>query len=82
MIAAVELIQNKTTKASFDPIGKVGTYLNDRATEEGLIIRNMGDAIAFCPPLIITRDEIDHVLTRFSAALNKTLEWVKSEGLL
>jgi 4-aminobutyrate--pyruvate transaminase len=82
LIAAVELIRDKATKASFDPVGKVGSYLNDRATEEGLIIRNMGDSIAFCPPLIITQDEIDHILTRFSAALNKTLEWVKKEGLL
>ncbi|WP_419905607.1 aspartate aminotransferase family protein [Kiloniella sp.] len=82
LIAAVELVQNKENKVSFDPIGKVGTYLNERATEEGLIIRNMGDAIAFCPPLIITRDEIDQMLARFNVALDKTLQWVKTEGLL
>ncbi|OUS13699.1 aspartate aminotransferase family protein [Rhodospirillales bacterium 47_12_T64] len=82
LIAAVELVQNKDTKASFDPAGKVGTYLNERAIEQGLIIRNMGDAIAFCPPLIITHDEIDQVIARFGVALDQTLEWVKSEEMM
>ncbi len=82
LIAAVEIVQDKVSKTSFDPVGKVGSYLNERATEEGLIIRNMGDSIAFCPPLIITQNEIDLVLTRFSSALDKTYEWVKSQGML
>ncbi|KKJ78388.1 aminotransferase [Kiloniella litopenaei] len=82
LIAAVELVQDKKTKASFDPVGKVGTYLNERAIEEGLIIRNMGDSIAFCPPLIITEDQIDQMLDRFKTALDKTLDWVKAEGLI
>ncbi|KLN60544.1 aminotransferase [Kiloniella spongiae] len=82
LIAAVELVQSKETKASFDPIGKVGTYLNERAIEEGLIIRNMGDSIAFCPPLIITTDEVDQTIERFNIALAKTLDWVKAEGMI
>ncbi|WP_085905258.1 aspartate aminotransferase family protein [Kiloniella majae] len=82
LIAAVELVQNKATKASFDPVGKVGTYLNERAIEEGLIIRNMGDSIAFCPPLIITMHEIDEIIDRFRRALDKTLDWVKAEQMI
>ncbi|WP_299377843.1 aspartate aminotransferase family protein [uncultured Kiloniella sp.] len=82
LIAAVELVRDKVTKESFDPIGKVGTYLNERAIDEGLILRNMGDSIAFCPPLIITEDEIDQIIERFSVALDKTLHWAKEENLI
>ncbi|WP_020592666.1 aspartate aminotransferase family protein [Kiloniella laminariae] len=82
LIAGVELVQNKQTRESFSPAGKVGTYLNERAVEEGLIIRNMGDTIAFCPPLIITDDQIDQMIERFAKALERTLDWTRQEGLL
>lgn len=42
------------------------------AEEEGLIVRAIGDTIAFCPPLIISEEEIDEVLLRFSRALDRT----------
>ena len=31
----------------------------------------MGDAIAFCPPLIITAAQIDDMLARFGRALDR-----------
>ena len=41
------------------------------AEEEGLIVRAIGDTIAFCPPLIISSIEIDELLLRFRRALNR-----------
>jgi 4-aminobutyrate--pyruvate transaminase len=40
----------------------------------GVISRNMGDALAFCPPLIISDGEVDDLLERFGRALNATLD--------
>lgn len=34
--------------------GMLGTKMNAAMQERGLISRNMGDAMAFCPPLIVT----------------------------
>ncbi len=81
LIAGVELVANKDTRALFDPVGKVAAYLADRAQEHGLIIRNLMDAIAFCPPLIITERQIEEMLERFGLALDETAEWVEREGL-
>jgi 4-aminobutyrate--pyruvate transaminase len=39
------------------------------AEEEGLIVRAIGDTIAFCPPLIISEEEVGELLTRFKKAL-------------
>ena len=40
------------------------------ASDEGLIVRAMpGDAVAFCPPMIITESEIDEMFDRFDRAL-------------
>jgi 4-aminobutyrate--pyruvate transaminase len=58
LLAGVELVANKDTKKAFDPKYGVGKYCADKAEEHGLIIRAIGDTIAFCPPLIITESEI------------------------
>ena len=41
------------------------------AEEEGLIVRAIGDTIAFCPPLIISELEVRELLKRFTNALNR-----------
>lgn len=72
LIAAVELVADKETKAKFDPVGKVGAQVFSRAHENGLIIRAIGDVIAFCPPLIITADQVRDMVQRFKATLDDT----------
>ena len=75
LIGALELVSDKQTKAGFDPAGSVGTYCFERAQDHGLIIRNLGEIMAFCPPLIISEAEVDMMFDRFAAALDETLEW-------
>ncbi len=81
LIAAVELVSDRASKATFDPPGRVGGYFAERAQAHGLIIRNLMDVIAFCPPLIITEDQIDSLVERFGRALDDTASWVEHEGL-
>ena len=78
LIAAVELVADKDTKAKFDPPGKVGTYFFGKGHENGLIIRNIQDSICFCPPLIITAAQIDDIVARFAATLEATTAWVEA----
>jgi 4-aminobutyrate---pyruvate transaminase len=41
----------------------------------------MGDSVAFCPPLIITTEEIHAMFDMVAAALDQTEAWVRKEGL-
>jgi len=82
LIGACELVANKSTKAVFDPPGKVGTYCLSRCHAHGLVVRAIGDVMAFCPPLIVSGDEIGEIFDRFGKALDETLDWAKREGLL
>ncbi|MBM3533148.1 MAG: aspartate aminotransferase family protein [Alphaproteobacteria bacterium] len=81
LVAAVELVKNKETKEAFDPKSGVGLYLYKRAQANGLIVRNLIDSIAFTPPLIITEDEVDEMLSRFKRALDETMTWVEMNRL-
>ncbi len=82
LIGAVELVANKSTKAPFDPKAGAGAYLAKRGHHHGLIIRAIGDTIAFCPPLIITESEIDMLFDRFKLALDDTYAMAKERSLI
>ena len=81
LVAAVELVKDKATKEPFDPAGTVGIYLSKQTQKHGLLVRALGDIIAFSPPLIMTGEEIDEMLARFGKALDDTEAWVCKEGL-
>ncbi|MBS0639815.1 MAG: aminotransferase [Acetobacteraceae bacterium] len=70
MIAALEMVQDKATGAAFDPALKVGARAEKAARKHGLIARFIGDRIAFSPPLIVTRDDIDDIAGRLGRALD------------
>jgi 4-aminobutyrate--pyruvate transaminase len=81
LIAAIELVADKAKKTPFDPAAGVGAFLNKRAHHHGIIIRALGDSIAFCPPLIIQEHEIDLMFERFGRALDDTTAMVRERGL-
>lgn len=70
LIAAVEVVPPTGREAEFNP-GVLGGRLNALMAENGVISRNMMDALAFCPPLIITRDEVDEVVDILGRSLNQ-----------
>lgn len=72
MVAGVELVPDKPGKGAFEPVGSAGALLVQRAQAHGLIVRNLQDTVAVCPPLIISDGEIDELLRRFTRALDET----------
>ena len=76
LMAAVELVRDKSTGQPFDPALGVGPHCMARAVERGVILRALGDSIAFSPPLIVSEAEIDQILDRFGEALQDTAEWL------
>lgn len=71
LIGAIELVADPARRTPFDPARKIGARLAELALAEGLIVRAMGDAIAFCPPLIASAAEIDEMFARFDRALRR-----------
>jgi len=81
LIGAIEMVENKDTHQNFSPKHAIGPYLAKRAEHYGVILRAMtGDTIAFSPPLIISEEEIDSMLTAFGKALDDTWAMVQEKG--
>ncbi|WP_192183007.1 aspartate aminotransferase family protein [Mesorhizobium amorphae] len=79
LIAAVELVADKAGKAPWGKPGALGALVNGLLQQNGVISRNMGDAIAFCPPLIITEAQIDTLVDAFDRSLAAALPQVRAQ---
>jgi len=78
LMGAIEFVADKETKQPFDSPGSFSRPLSRLAEEKGVIARAIpvGDAIGFCPPLIITDAEIDELFDRFTASLDASMAFV------
>jgi 4-aminobutyrate--pyruvate transaminase len=77
LIGGVELVKDKASKAQFDPLGKVGAYFFERGHHHGVLIRNVQDSIAICPPLVVTESDVDEIVRRLSLTLDDTLAFAR-----
>ena len=86
LIGALELVTDKREKIALDKPGQLGAHAALRMQEgdgkSGVISRAMSDALAFCPPLIVTEGELDEMFDITRLALDRTLEDLRSEGLV
>lgn len=84
LIAAVEFVQDKAKKTAFDPGNKVAVRIANKCLDHGLITRALpnSDALAFSPPLIITRDQVDACIERLDAAVREVQDELVREGVL
>lgn len=70
MIAGVELVADKASKKSFEAGKGAGALVQEEAKRRGVLVRALGDTVAFCPPLVITDVELRAVVDRFGDSLD------------
>jgi len=79
LIAGVEIVADKATAAPFQP--SVVGFLQQACQNNGLIGRAVaGTTIAFCPPLIITEEQVDELIEKLGRGLEQTLAHVGQTG--
>ncbi len=78
LFTGVELMKDSKARTPWAPEQKVGTMVQDHALRHGLIVRAIGDRIAFTPPLIITAEQIGEMCKRFKLALDDAQTAIKA----
>ena len=79
LLGAVELVADKETKKPFDPKSGAAAHAAAMCQDEGLITRNIfGDALALCPPLVITADEINEMFDALERGLDRSLDKLRA----
>jgi putrescine aminotransferase len=74
LIGALELVKDKSKRQFFDDRGKVGTLCRDICFNSGLVMRAVEDTMLISPPLCITKNEIDELITHITQCLDQTAE--------
>jgi len=82
LIGALELVSEKNSNKGFDKKGIAGKIFDEYAKKNGLIIRAIGDIIAFCPPLIINESQINDMFDIVEDTINKATDALSKQGLL
>lgn len=83
LMASLALTPDKEARAPFaSDAGTVGLITRERCFANNLIMRHVGDRMVIAPPLVITTDEIDTLITRARKALDEAYEIVKEKDLL
>lgn len=81
LVGGAELVADKATKKPFEPKQGVGPQLAKFLEARGAILRAIGDTIAICPPMVISRSELDELFDRLEGALDDTDLWVTKNSL-
>jgi 4-aminobutyrate--pyruvate transaminase len=70
LIGAVHLVADKANRMPLPPAAGIGPLIQQSAMDRGVLLRAAPDAVYVCPPLIITRVEIDELVDALKAALD------------
>jgi putrescine---pyruvate transaminase len=82
LLAAIELVPTIRPRRFFEPRGEVGLRMRENCTRNGLVMRATRDTLFIAPPLVISRSEIDELLSKVVRSLDETATQARDEGWL
>jgi adenosylmethionine---8-amino-7-oxononanoate aminotransferase len=74
LIAGIELVEDKATKAPFPWESQVGVRVCLDCRSSGLLIRPLGDVIVIMPPLTISVEQLDEMMDVVRISIARILE--------
>lgn len=80
LLGALELVPRKPSRQFFPGRGAVGTRARDISIRNGLVMRAVWDTLIVAPPLVITRNEIDELLTKAVTSLDQLHADLRRDG--
>ena len=82
LLGALELVPDKPSRRFFPERGAVGTRARDLSVKNGLVMRAVSDTLIVAPPLVISRREVDELVSMARSTLNELQGQLTAEGLL
>ncbi len=81
LFVGIELVRDRDTKATFDPELRLHARIKQNAMADGVLVYPMGgtvdgrngDHILVAPPFIVTEADIDEIVDRLAAAIERTV---------
>ncbi len=80
LMAGLVLVRDKESLAMFDADKGVGMVCRGHMFGNGMIMRAVGDRMIIAPPFVITREQIDLMMSLIRSCLDATLSDLKARG--
>ncbi|MEX3977637.1 aspartate aminotransferase family protein [Paraburkholderia sp. EG287A] len=74
LVAGLQLAEDPKARKRFANGGEVGTLCRDFCFNGNLIMRATGDRMLLSPPLVVTRGEIDEIVSKAKKAVDATAQ--------
>ncbi|MEM5316754.1 aspartate aminotransferase family protein [Paraburkholderia sp. JHI869] len=74
LVAGLQLAEDPKARKRFANGGDVGTLCRDFCFNGNLIMRATGDRMLLSPPLVVTRSEIDEIVSKAKKAIDATAQ--------
>jgi adenosylmethionine-8-amino-7-oxononanoate aminotransferase len=71
MIAAIEMVRDKTTREPFPTSERRGLRVYRHGLDRGVVLRPLGNVVYFMPPYCVTPDEIDFMVEVANEGIDK-----------
>ena len=71
LLAAVELVKDRDSKEAFPASAELMSRFPKKLYDRNLISFRAGDIIAICPPLSISKDEVDFIVSALDDAIGE-----------
>ena len=71
LLLGLELVSDRETKAPFDESLQVSRRLTEKMQDKGIILRFNADRVTLGPPLCITTDDIDEIVSALGGAIGE-----------
>jgi len=81
LMACVEFVANKQTKALFPDAVNIGERIHVRAQAKGLLVRPIMHLNVMSPPLIITHAQVDEIVDTLRSCILEAAQELTEQGL-
>ena len=81
LMACVEFVADRETKRTYPEELGIGKMVSNEADALGLIVRPIDNLNVMSPPLVVTTDEIDLIVSRLREAIIRTQAKLEEKGL-
>ena len=73
LMCAVEIVQDKATKAEFPSADNIGVKVHAATQQRGLFSRLRGDVFCLAPPVVTSTEQLDRIVEILAAAIAEVL---------
>ncbi|MDF0732190.1 aminotransferase [Pseudomonas entomophila] len=81
LMACVEFVADKASKALFPDAVNIGERIHSKAQAKGLLVRPIMHLNVMSPPLIITRAQVDEIVDTLRQCILETARELSAQGL-